>query len=299
MISVIILTKNEERDLPGCLHSVRWCDDVHIFDSGSTDNTLAVARSLGAQVHEREFDSYAAQRNAALDTVVFKHQWVFLLDADERLNLRSWNEAVEAVATARPAVNAFRIRRQDHFLGRRLRYAQIMAQYTRLVRIGFVRYTRAVNEYLEVEGETGQLRGYFDHHSFSKGLERWFEKHNRYSTMEARIVAERSFEQDAKLTTALFAHDFHTRRRAQKAIFYKLPARPVLRWAYLLFARGGVLDGRAGLIYATLQAVYEWQIVLKTREMVDVKRTQGPELALRSDLPGSLDERGTLQAREA
>ena len=267
MISLLILTKNEERDIRGCLESVRFCDDVHVFDSHSTDRTVEIAREMGAHLHQRKFDSYAAQRNAAFDTCGFKHPWVFILDCDERLNPEVWREAVEATAGAPPEVHAFRIRRDDHFLGHHLRHAQMMALYTRLVKLGHVRYTRDINEFLVVDGETRQLKHRFDHWSFSKGLDRWFEKHNLYSTMEAKIVAERSFAADARWRTALFHKDFHTRRRAQKAIFYKLPARPLLRWAYLLFARGGVLDGRAGVIYATLQAVYEWQIVLKTREL--------------------------------
>ena len=158
----------------------------------------------------------------------------------------------------------------------------MMALYTRLVKVGFVRYTRDINEVLLVEGETWQLKNRFDHWSFSKGLDRWFDKHNLYSSMEAKIVAERSFLSDVSWKTALFHADFHTRRRAQKAIFYTLPGRPILRWAYLMFARGGVLDGKAGVIYATLQAMYEWQIVLKTKELV----TNGKAVAAK--LPGDL-----------
>ena len=83
MISVLILTKNEERDLAGALASVAWSDDVHVFDSCSTDATVEIARAAGAQVHSRAFDDYATHRNAALG-IAFKHPWVFLLDADER-----------------------------------------------------------------------------------------------------------------------------------------------------------------------------------------------------------------------
>lgn len=281
MISVVILAKNEEHDIPGCLESVSFCDDVHVFDSYSTDRTVELAEAMGAHVYQRKFDSYAAQRNAALDTIPFKHPWVFILDCDERLNPVVWREAVEATAGAPPEVHAFRVRRDDHFLGHHLRHAQMMSLYTRLVKVGFVRYTRDINEVLLVDGETGQLKNRFDHWSFSKGLDRWFDKHNLYSSMEAKIVAERSFLSDANWKTALLHADFHTRRRAQKAIFYTLPGRPLLRWAYLMFARGGVLDGRAGVIYATLQAMYEWQIVLKTRELL----ANGKEAA---KLPGDL-----------
>src|ERR1700754_747137 len=84
MISVLILTRNEQQDLPACLASVSWSDDIHVFDSNSTDATREIAKAAGAQVHTRTFDDYAAHRNAALTTVPFKHPWVFLPDADER-----------------------------------------------------------------------------------------------------------------------------------------------------------------------------------------------------------------------
>jgi glycosyltransferase involved in cell wall biosynthesis len=266
MISVVVLTKNEEQDLPGCLASVGLCDDVHVLDSCSTDRTIEVARACGAHVHQRAFDGYASQRNAALE-LQFAHPWVFMLDADERLNPGLWAEAQQAVAAADETTAVFRVRRDDYFFGEPLRHAQMMALYPRLLRLGRARYVREINEFLEVEGTTGELRTHFRHNSFSKGLARWFEKHNIYSSMEARVVAERGFVQDARLRTALFARDLHTRRRAQKAIFYLLPCRPLLRLFWLLVVRGGLLDGFAGVRYSLLQAVYEWQIVLKTEEM--------------------------------
>src|SRR4051812_21283128 len=85
MISVLILTKNEEKDLPGCLESVSWSDDVHVFDSKSTDRTCAIAEESGAKVSRRAFDGYASQRNAALHGLGFKHPWTLILDADERV----------------------------------------------------------------------------------------------------------------------------------------------------------------------------------------------------------------------
>ena len=85
MISVLILTKNEQLDLPGCLESVAWSDDVHVLDSLSTDRTIEVAREHGAQVTERAFDNWAAHQNWALGNVPFRHPWVFYIDADERV----------------------------------------------------------------------------------------------------------------------------------------------------------------------------------------------------------------------
>src|SRR5271165_330874 len=85
MVSVLILTKNEEKDLPGCLRSVSWSDDVHVFDSFSTDNTIQMAKDAGASLVQRQFDNWAAHQNWAMVNIPFKHPWVFYLDADERM----------------------------------------------------------------------------------------------------------------------------------------------------------------------------------------------------------------------
>src|SRR4051794_15194449 len=85
MFSVLILTLNEERDLPRCLASVGNCDDVVILDSGSTDRTVAIAEQAGARVFVRPFDDFAGQRNHAQREIRFRHPWVFHLDADEQL----------------------------------------------------------------------------------------------------------------------------------------------------------------------------------------------------------------------
>ena len=82
--SVLILTLNEEADLPRCLESVAGCDDIVVLDSGSKDGTPEIARAAGARVFERTFDTFAGQRNFAQREIPFRHRWVFHLDADER-----------------------------------------------------------------------------------------------------------------------------------------------------------------------------------------------------------------------
>lgn len=267
MISVLILTKNEERDLPECLASVSWSDDIHVFDSFSTDDTVAIAKQAGAQVHQRVFDDYATHRNAALTTVPFKHPWVFLLDADERPTPELSREMQQTVLAADDETTGFRLRRRDFLFGTWLRHAQISPFYIRLVRPAHARYTRAINEVLEVEGGVADLSYPLDHFPFSKGIAHWVAKHNLYSTMEAELIHKQQGLQNPSLLKALRAPDFHTRRLHQKALFYRLPGRPIIKWFYMVCIRGAILDGSAGLTYATLQSFYEYLIVLKTKEL--------------------------------
>ena len=117
------------------------------------------------------------------------------------------------------------------------------------------------------EGTVAQLAYPLDHFPFSKGIAKWVEKHNLYSKMEAELIVRNQGLQNPSLLTALRDPDFHTRRLHQKAIFYRLPGRPLLKWLYMVFLRGAILDGAAGLAYATLQAFYEYLIVLKTKEL--------------------------------
>ena len=265
-ISVLILTKDEERDLPGALASVAWSDDVHVFDSLSADGTQEIARAAGAQVHTRAFDDYATHRNAAFG-IGFKHPWVFLLDADERPTPELSAEMQRVVLEAPANTAGFRLRRRDFLFGTWLKHAQISPYYIRLVRPEKARYTRAINEILEVDGPVAELLQPLDHFPFSKGIAHWVAKHNTYSTMEAELIVRRDGLQQPSLRAALSHADFHTRRRHQKALFYKLPARPLVKWLYMMFLRGAVLDGVAGVTYATLQSFYEYLIVAKTREL--------------------------------
>ncbi len=265
-ISVLILTRNEQHDLAAALASVAWSDDIHVFDSHSTDATVAIARAAGAHVHSRAFDDYATQRNAAL-ALQFQHQWVFLLDADERPTPELSAEMQRVVAEAPANTAGFRLRRRDFLFGAWLKHAQISPYYIRLVRAGRARYTRAINEVLEVDGPVAELLHPLDHFPFSKGIAHWVAKHNTYSTMEAELIVREQGLQNPSLRAALRGPGFHTRRLHQKAFFYRMPARPLIKWCYMMFVRGAILDGAAGVAYATLQSFYEYLIVLKTREL--------------------------------
>lgn len=267
MISVVILTKDESLNIADAIKSVTSVsDDVHIFDSLSTDGTQQIAQSLGATVTERAFDTYSAQRNASL-ALPFRHEWILVLDADERITPELATEILRVTQNVPDDVGAFRIRRRDFLWGTWLQHAQITPFYIRLMRRSRTQYVREINELVEVNGRVMELKAPFDHFPFSKGIAHWIAKHNIYSTGEAKLLASGAAVQDASFKTALFHKDRQTKRAAQKAIFYRLPLRPIFKWCYMVFWRGALLDGRAGLTYATLQSIYEYFIELKRREV--------------------------------
>ncbi|MBX3435496.1 MAG: glycosyltransferase family 2 protein [Pirellulales bacterium] len=122
MISVLVLTKNEETNIAACLKSVSWSDDVVVYDSQSTDRTCEVAIARGARVVTREFDNWSSHQNWAVKNIEFRHPWVFYLDADERCDDELRNELQQA-ATFDGDCAAYRVRRKDFFMGRWLRRA--------------------------------------------------------------------------------------------------------------------------------------------------------------------------------
>ncbi len=271
MISVLVLTRNEERQLPGCLESVAWSDDIHVLDSYSDDRTVAIANRY-ARVAQRTFDNYSAHQNWALANLPFKHPWVLHLDADERVTDTLANEAQAAVRAPGDQV-AFRFTRRD-FLGTTwLRHVQASAYYVRLFRPERMRYERLVHQVPIVDGPVGEIGGYLDHFPFEKGIANWLARHNSYSSFEAQeILAQRRRGERFSLSKAFTAADFHERRRHQKELFYRLPARPLIKFLLLYVFKRGFLDGRAGFTYAALQSIYEYMIVLKTRELDAMNR---------------------------
>ncbi len=276
MFSVLIMTKNEEQDLPSCLESLRWCDDIHVFDSFSSDNTIGIARRAGANIVQREFDGYASQRNAALTTIAFKYNWVFFLDADERIPNELVQEIKGNLENISPEITAFSMRRRDYLNGAWLKHAQITPYYIRCFRPEKVRYHREINEVIEVAGDVVTLKEHFKHYPFSKGIRHWLNKHNGYSTMEAqRWIEENKTNMKFSLKKAVFGSSLPERRYHQKGLFYKIPGRPVIKWFYIVFARRAFLDGKPGIMYATLQSIYEYFIVIKTREILSEQKLKG------------------------
>jgi glycosyltransferase involved in cell wall biosynthesis len=273
-LSALILTKNEERDLPGCLRSISWCDDIHVLDSGSTDRTCDIARRFGANVAVKTYPESdalfggdeAAHRNWSLRHTPFKHAWVLLLDADERVTPELARSVQSAVINPGDHV-AFRIRRRDFYLDTWLKHVQISTLYLRLFKPAHVAYERLINPVSIADGPVASIPGYLDHFPFSKGIAHWFERHNAYSSLEAeQILQNRRAGTSFSLRKAFTSADVHERRFHQKELFYRLPCRPLAKFFIVYVIKRGFLDGRAGFQYALLQSLYEQMIVMKVDE---------------------------------
>jgi len=264
-VSVLILTLNEEINIGACLDSLSWCDDVVVFDSLSTDRTRDIAVERGARVVTRPFDNWSAHQNWAVTNIAFRHAWVLYLDADERCTPALQDEVLRR-ERAEATEAAFRIRRKDFFMGRWLKHAQLYPTWlVRLFRPARIRYERLVNPVAMVDGPIGELDGHIHHYPFSHGVSHWVARHNRYSDMEAIEAAK---VRDTRVSSgSVWSRDPNERRRALKDIFFRMPARPLVKFLYYYAWRRGFLDGRAGFTYATLQAFYEYLIACKGAEL--------------------------------
>lgn len=265
-VSVLILTRDEEVNLPRCLNSLKDFDDVVVLDSNSTDRTREIAAAAGARVVVRAFDDYARQRNYGLTEIPYRHRWLLMVDADETVPEDLRREISLAMEGPVDGVSQFRMRRKDFFMGRWICRSSGSAWFGRLMRLGEVRVVRDVNEQYETEGGFGNLQGHLHHFPFAKGFEHWIDKHNRYSSMEAAIMLRdrgRAVE-----WREIFAADALVRRWALKAFAQRFaPARPLLYFLWLYLRHGGFLEGRAGLRYCILKAYAEFITDCKYQEL--------------------------------
>ena len=268
MISVIILTLNEEVNLPACLESVRWSNDIVVFDSYSTDRTVEIARAFGARVIQRHYDNELNQRAASLQ-VDFKHPWVFIPDADEVAEPLLCEEMRTVVGDPNRREVAYRMRFKTIFMGQWIKHSSLYPTWImRLVQPAHIRPERAINTGYRTEGLEGRLQNHLEHYTFRNGLDAWVAKHNRYAKVEASqnitdlsCASLRDFADVINITNPVL------RRRAMKLLSMCLPFRPSLRFLFMYCLRGGFLDGRAGLTYCRLMAWYEFMIVLNLREL--------------------------------
>jgi glycosyltransferase involved in cell wall biosynthesis len=267
-VSVVILTLDEQDNIADCLRSCAWADDVHVLDSGSRDRTCAIAEQMGARVHHNRFESFAQQRNWAIDNIPCRHEWQFHLDADERFEPPLVAEMARLLGPdgRRARQDAYLVPSRLIFMGRWLRYSGAYPTYqVRLLHRDRCRFIDYGHGQREVCRHVGRLRSPYTHLNFSKGLTDWFDKHNRYSDREAdQAVAVRSAGGPA--LAALLGGDATQARRALKGLSYFIRGRALMRFVYLYFLRLGLLDGPAGYHYCAMLSMYDYWTELKIRE---------------------------------
>jgi glycosyltransferase involved in cell wall biosynthesis len=267
-VSVVILTLDEEINIDAAIASCSWCDDIHVLDSVSTDRTAELARAAGASVHVNRFESFGRQRNWAIDHIPLRHDWVFHLDADERFTPELVREIDEVLRTS-PNHAGYYVANQmilnATWIKRSSGYPAYQVRLFHKSRMRFSDHGHGQRE--ETSGTLGTLRSPYVHHNFSKGLDDWKRRHEKYSEQEARqiIAAEQRGENPS--LAALFSSDAVARRRALKAIAARLPMRASIRWLHTVLLKGAILDGAAGLRYANLLYWYERRIAQKARAM--------------------------------
>lgn len=274
-LSVLVPIRNEESNLPRCLESIRWADEIFVVDSRSTDRSVEIARRYGAEVVQFEFNGiWPKKKNWALEHLPFRHEWVLILDADEVMPPEAEAEIGDLLAHQGRGHAGFWINRRFMFMGRWLRHAYYpnwnlrlfqhrRGRYERLVQGATNSGDNEVHEHIIVEGTTGRLRCEMDHYAFAS-IDVFVEKHNRYSNWEARLEVEEGLASSSSLAPQAPAVRL---RRALKRAVRHLPFRPTLRFIYVYFLQGGFLDGREGFIFARLHAVYEFLAMAKAAEL--------------------------------
>jgi glycosyltransferase involved in cell wall biosynthesis len=279
-LTSIITTKDEALHVGRCIDSVKGLGPVIVVDSGSEDNTVAIAHDHGALVISHAWVGYADQKNWALANLPIETEWVLFLDADEQLTEEGRSEIVEAIKGE--DVNGYFIARENIVFGRRLRHAWWYPDYQmRVFRRGCARYEdRLVHEHVLIEGTTAHLRHPLIHENL-KGVGEWMSRHVRYAYLEAQEIQKAKRLQDAGGVSASFRGSRAERRRALKTrVWYRMPLRPAIRFFWMYVVKRGFLDGRAGLAYCQLVAAYESLIdanVLELELELDQADSQRPQ----------------------
>ena len=237
-LTAIVLTRNESAHIRDCLAALSFCDARLVFDSNSTDDTVNIARESGADVLSRPFDTYPGQRNAALEAVSFKTDWVLFIDADERVSPELANAIRDALAQG-DSYAGWRIARHNYIFGKLTLGAGWYPDYqTRLLRVGAAGYdpARQVHEVVLLDGALGTIDRPLIHHNY-KNIAQFIDKQRRYTAYDAKILYEQG-----------------VRPKPQNYILQPLRQ---FKWRYITLK--GYRDGFHGLRLSLLMAWYEFR----------------------------------------
>ena len=285
-VSVIVAARNEEKNLPRCLESLRDMGEVYVIDSESTDATPEIARSFGAKLVQFHYrGGWPKKRQWAIDNLPLEYDWIFLVDADEALTPELEEEIRQAVSD--PNINGYYISLRMYFLGRLLRYGGAGFWKLSLFRRGKGGFEcrlkdqdssmadMEIHEHVVVEGTTARLKHPLAHRNV-ESLSRYIRKHDEYSNWEAKVWVEG--EANGQLAPSFFGTQAQ-RRRWLKSKFLGLPGAPLWFFLFKYLFGLGFLDGVPGLIYCGFQAVQVFHVKSKIYEL---RRVKGEEPALPS-----------------
>lgn len=274
-VSILIPARNEEANLPACLESCAFADEVVVVDSGSTDGTRRIAEAAGARVVDFAWNrSFPKKKNWALENVPWRHEWVFILDADERITPELARElaAIVSAPASSGSPAGYYVNRRFWFIDGWLLHCGYYPSWNlRFFRHRLGRYERLVgesdtrsgdnevHEHVELQGLAGHLRGEMEHYAFPD-ISTWVEKHNRYSNWEA------SQQLTATGPGARIQSGLALKRRLRR-LAWRMPFRPALRFFYHYVLRRGFLDGYRGFVFCRLMAFYEFLNAAKAREI--------------------------------
>jgi len=273
-VSVLIPAFNEAANIEACIRSVQWAAEIIVVDSGSTDKTCELASQLGARMVRFSYvPGGLKKKNWALQNLDFKHDWILILDADERITPRLAEEICRAASSDPGEVVGFYINRRFYFLNHWIRHAGYYPSWNlRLLRRGFGAYEQVpdpesvagdneVHEHVLLKGKAAFLSEPMDHFAFPS-VYVFIEKHNRYSSWEAR-AGRRCLEPPGSAGRMAWHLAF---RRLLKRLGRSLPLSEVLRFVFHYFIKLGFLDGKEGYLFCRLLAEYEFLIWAKSIE---------------------------------
>ncbi len=278
-VTVIVPVRNEAHNLPRCLESLKTVGEVYVVDSGSTDDTEAIARSYSAKVVQFHYTGgWPKKRQWAMDTLPLAFDWVLLLDADEVLTPELYDEIRDAIQD--PTINGYYIALEMYFLDRRLRHSGASFWKLSLFRKGLGRYEcrlqdqdasmadMEVHEHVAITGATRKLSHPLVHHNV-ESLSRYIDKHNEYSNWEARVWLDGGRSED-EIRPSLWGTQAQRRRWLRRRLLM-IPGSPVLFFVYKYIFRLGFLDGVPGLIYCVFQGIQFFHIKAKIYELRTVR----------------------------
>lgn len=288
-LTIIMLTKNEEQNLEKCIASFNGvAKRIVIIDSYSTDNTVNLAKSLGAEVYEHPFENHAAQFNWALNSIDIQTEWVMKVDADEEFTPELADEIAEKLDKLPRNINGVILRRRVYFMGRWLKHGGKYPELLlRIFRVGHgMSEMKLMDEHLIVtDGDVVTFKNDFSDNN-NKSLEWWINKHNWYSNKEVldqqmnadKESCEKSIEETSTSTQA------KVKRFMKNRGYYSLPKffRAHIYFIYRYYLRLGFLDGTEGRIYTFLQAYWY-------RYLVDAKLYECEKLGVKMEKQGALE----------